>query len=40
MLEVHRNGRSVVWTGHREEAELYVNQLQQWQLTALLEPES
>lgn len=40
MLEVHRNGRSVVWTGHREEAELYVNQLQHWQLTALLEPES
>lgn len=37
MLEVHRNGRSVVWTGGREKAELYVTQLQRWQLTAILE---
>lgn len=39
MLEVHRAGRSVVWTGPREQAELYVNQLQGWQLTAILEPD-
>ena len=39
MLEVHRNGRSVVWSGAREQAELYAHQLQEWQLTAVLEPE-
>jgi ATP-dependent Clp protease adaptor protein ClpS len=37
MLEVHHAGRSVVWSGEREQAELYVYQLQQWQLHALLE---
>jgi ATP-dependent Clp protease adaptor protein ClpS len=39
MLEVHKLGRSLVWTGGREQAEHYVHQLQQWQLTAILEPE-
>lgn len=27
MLEVHEQGRSIVWTGTRERAELYVQQL-------------
>lgn len=39
MLEVHRLGRSVVWTGPRERAELYVHQLHQWKLSAILESE-
>ena len=38
MLEVHERGRSVVWTGVREKAEAYAFTLQQWQLTAILEP--
>jgi ATP-dependent Clp protease adaptor protein ClpS len=37
MLEVHRNGRSIVWTGARERAELYVQQLHGWLLLATLE---
>lgn len=37
MLEVHEDGRSVVWTGLREKAEAYVFTLQQWHLTAVLE---
>lgn len=37
MLEVHHEGRSVVWTGGREQAESYVHLLQGWQLQALLE---
>src|SRR6187549_2203786 len=39
MLEVHEQGRSVVWTGLREKAEAYVFTLQQWHLTAVLEPD-
>ena len=39
MLEVHEQGRSVVWSGHREKAEAYVFTLQQWHLTAVLEPD-
>ncbi len=39
MLEVHEQGRSVVWTGLREKAEAYAFTLQQWHLTAVLEPE-
>ena len=34
MLEVHQLGRSVVWTGEREKAEFYVQQLQAHQLLA------
>jgi ATP-dependent Clp protease adaptor protein ClpS len=34
MLEVHTKGRSVVWTGAREEAELYVLKLHAAQLLA------
>jgi ATP-dependent Clp protease adaptor protein ClpS len=39
MMEVHEQGRSVVWTGGREEAENYVHLLQKWQLTAILEKD-
>lgn len=39
MLEVHERGRSVVWSGLREQAELYVFALQQWHLTAVLEAD-
>lgn len=39
MLEVHEQGRSVVWSGHRETAEAYVFTLQQWHLTAVLEAD-
>lgn len=37
MLQVHHEGRSIVWTGEREPAENYVYTLQQWQLQAILE---
>lgn len=36
MLEVHNLGQSVVWTGQREQAELYVQQLQSHQLLAAM----
>ncbi|MEY4687115.1 MAG: hypothetical protein RIR76_1138 [Verrucomicrobiota bacterium] len=39
MLEVHEQGRSVVWRGLREKAEAYVFTLQQWHLTAVIEPD-
>ena len=39
MLEVHEQGRSVVWIGLREKAEAYAFSLQEWHLTALLEPD-
>jgi ATP-dependent Clp protease adaptor protein ClpS len=39
MLEVHEAGRSVVWVGLREKAEAYAYTLQQWHLTAVLEPD-
>ncbi len=39
MLEVHEQGRSVVWTGLRERAEHYAFELQQWHLTTILEPD-
>ncbi len=37
MLEVHRLGRSIVWSGARERAELYVQQLHGYQLLATME---
>lgn len=37
MLEVHQNGRSIVWSGVRERAELYVQQLHGYLLLATLE---
>ena len=39
MLEVHEQGRSVVWTGLREKAEAYAFTLQQWHLTTVLESD-
>ena len=36
MLEVHENGRSVVWTGAREPAESYVQQLHTYLLLATI----
>ena len=39
MLEVHEQGRSVVWSGLREQAELYVFTLQQWHLSAVLDTD-
>ena len=37
MLEVHQKGRSVLWCGVRERAELYVQQLHGYLLLATLE---
>jgi len=37
MLEVHQHGRSLLWSGAREQAELYVHQLHGYQLLAKLE---
>lgn len=38
MLEVHEKGRAVVWTGSKEQAELYAHQLHEYNLTASIEP--
>jgi ATP-dependent Clp protease adaptor protein ClpS len=40
MLEVHRNGRSIVWSGLREPAEAYVQQLHGYLLLATVEKSS
>ncbi|HEX4707800.1 MAG TPA: ATP-dependent Clp protease adapter ClpS [Candidatus Udaeobacter sp.] len=37
MLEVHHAGRSILWSGMRERAELYVQQLHGYLLLATLE---
>jgi ATP-dependent Clp protease adaptor protein ClpS len=37
MLEVHQKGRSIVWSGGRERAEAYVEQLHGQLLLATLE---
>ena len=37
MLEVHRHGRSILWSGNREPAELYIQQLHGYLLLATLE---
>lgn len=34
MLDVHQKGRCIVWTGGKEQAELYVKQLQEHQLSS------
>ena len=39
MLEVHEQGRSVVWSGLREKAEAYAFTLQEWHLSAVVEPD-
>src|SRR6266487_766252 len=40
MLEVHQKGRSVLWSGVRERAELYVQQLHSHLLLATIEKVS
>jgi len=37
MLEVHRQGRSILWTGSREQAEVYAMKLRASQLNTTLE---
>lgn len=37
MKQVHNSGKSIVWTGERERAELYTQQLQAHQLKSTLE---
>lgn len=37
MMEVHQKGRSIVWSGARERAEMYVQQLHTFQLLSTLE---
>ncbi|TLD72214.1 ATP-dependent Clp protease adapter ClpS [Phragmitibacter flavus] len=37
MLEVHQEGKSMVWSGSRERAELYVKELHGHQLLATME---
>jgi len=39
MLEVHEQGRSIVWSGEREQAEHYTFTLQHWHLNAVIEPD-
>jgi len=36
-MEVHTEGRSIVWTGAREQAEIYVFKLHAAQLRATME---
>jgi len=40
MMEVHTQGRSIVWTGAREQAETYVQKLHAAQLLATMESTS
>ena len=40
MLEVHRDGSSILWSGEREQAESYVYQLHEWQLAARLQQDA
>lgn len=40
MLEVHEQGRSIVWSGLRERAEAYVQQLHGYLLLATIEKSS
>ena len=37
MMQVHQKGRSIVWSGEREKAEFYVQQLQAHQLKSSME---
>ncbi|MFK7741019.1 MAG: ATP-dependent Clp protease adapter ClpS [Planctomycetota bacterium] len=37
MMEVHKSGRSIVWTGAREQAEMYAQKLQAHHLMTSLE---
>ncbi|MCK5944640.1 MAG: ATP-dependent Clp protease adapter ClpS [Planctomycetes bacterium] len=37
MMEVHEKGRSIVWTGAREQAEMYAQKLQSHHLLTTIE---
>ena len=37
MMEVHKSGRAVVWTGAREQAEMYAQKLQAHHLLTTME---
>ncbi|HCL98003.1 MAG TPA: Clp protease ClpS, partial [Verrucomicrobiales bacterium] len=37
MMEIHTSGRAVVWTGAKERAEFYVQQLHGSQLKSTME---
>jgi ATP-dependent Clp protease adaptor protein ClpS len=37
MQMVHEKGKAIVWTGEKEKAEFYVQQLHAYQLTAAME---
>ncbi|MHC4953425.1 MAG: ATP-dependent Clp protease adapter ClpS [Planctomycetota bacterium] len=37
MMEVHNEGRSIVWKGAREQAEIYLHKLHAHQLLATME---
>lgn len=39
MIEVHEKGKSIVWSGKREQAEVYLQQLQQALLKAFLQKQ-
>ncbi len=39
MMEVHEQGRSVVWSGDREKAEAYAFTLHQWHLSAVIQSD-
>lgn len=39
MMEAHEQGRAIVWSGVRENAEAYVFSLQQWHLSATIEAD-
>jgi len=39
MMQVHQKGRSLVWSGEKEKAEFYVQQLHSYQLNASMEKE-
>ena len=40
MLDVHHKGKCVVWSGEKEKAEYYVQQLQSFQLQAMMKKAS
>ncbi|MEM8885855.1 MAG: ATP-dependent Clp protease adapter ClpS [Planctomycetota bacterium] len=37
MMQVHNDGRAIVWTGAREQAEIYLHKLHAAQLMATME---
>jgi len=39
MMEVHEQGKSILWVGEREQAENYAYQLQRWRLQTILEKD-